>query len=176
MVKNLPPMWETWFDPWVEKIPGGRHGNPLCWEDPPGGGHGNPLQYSCLENPHGQRSLVSYSPWSRIGTLMKRWLESSRRGWGVYRSSKSSILPWSFISNYLFHCFAFCYALHPFLCYYWVLQLSMCVCAKSLQSCPTLCSAMDSNPPGSAVYGDSPGKNTGVDCHALLQEIFPTRG
>ena len=24
--------------------------------------HGNALQYSCLENPHGQRSLVSYSP------------------------------------------------------------------------------------------------------------------
>ena len=23
----------------------------------PGGGHGKPLQYSCLENPHGQRSL-----------------------------------------------------------------------------------------------------------------------
>ena len=29
---------------------------------PPGGGHGNPLQYSHLENPHGQRSLVGYSP------------------------------------------------------------------------------------------------------------------
>ena len=29
----------------------------------PGGGHGNPLQYSCLESPHGQRSLVGYSPW-----------------------------------------------------------------------------------------------------------------
>ena len=29
----------------------------------PGGGHGNPLQYSCLENPHGQRSLVGYNPW-----------------------------------------------------------------------------------------------------------------
>ena len=28
-----------------------------------GGGHGSPLQYSCLENPHGQRSLVGYSPW-----------------------------------------------------------------------------------------------------------------
>ena len=27
-----------------------------------GGGHGNPLQYSCLKNPHGQRSLVGYSP------------------------------------------------------------------------------------------------------------------
>ena len=24
----------------------------------PGGGHGNPLQYSCLENPHGQRRLA----------------------------------------------------------------------------------------------------------------------
>ena len=29
----------------------------------PAGGHGNPLLYSCLENPHGQRSLVGYSPW-----------------------------------------------------------------------------------------------------------------
>ena len=31
----------------------------------PGGGHGNPLQYSCLENPHGQRSLAGCSPWGR---------------------------------------------------------------------------------------------------------------
>ena len=30
---------------------------------PPGGGRGNPRQYSCLENPHGQRGLVGYSPW-----------------------------------------------------------------------------------------------------------------
>ena len=28
----------------------------------PGGGHGNPLQRSCMENPHGQRSLMGYSP------------------------------------------------------------------------------------------------------------------
>ena len=32
-------------------------------ETPPGGAHGNPLQYSCLENPHGQKCLVGYSPW-----------------------------------------------------------------------------------------------------------------
>ena len=31
----------------------------------PGEGNGNPLQYSCLENPHGQMSLASYSPWGR---------------------------------------------------------------------------------------------------------------
>ena len=29
----------------------------------PGEGKGYPLQYSCLENPHGQRSLAGYSPW-----------------------------------------------------------------------------------------------------------------
>ena len=32
---------------------------------PPGGGHGNSFHYSCLGNPHGQRSLVGYSPWGR---------------------------------------------------------------------------------------------------------------
>ena len=31
----------------------------------PGEGNDNPLQYSCLENPHGQRSLADYSPWGR---------------------------------------------------------------------------------------------------------------
>ena len=30
-----------------------------------GGGNGNPLQYCCLENPHGQRSLVGNSLWRR---------------------------------------------------------------------------------------------------------------
>ena len=30
-----------------------------------GEGNSNPLQYSCLENPHGQRSLGGYSPWGR---------------------------------------------------------------------------------------------------------------
>ena len=31
----------------------------------PEGGHGDPLQYSCLEKPHGQRSLVGCSPWGQ---------------------------------------------------------------------------------------------------------------
>ena len=29
----------------------------------------------------------------------------------------------------------------------------MCMCAKSLQSCPTLCDPMDCSPPGSSVHG-----------------------
>ena len=50
------------------------------------------------------------------------------------------------------------------------------VFAQLLQSCPTLCNPMDYNPPGSSVHGDSPGKNTGVGYHALLQGIFLTQG
>ena len=44
------------------------------------------------------------------------------------------------------------------------------------QSCLTLCDPMDCSPPDSFVHGDSPGKNTGVGCHVLLQGIFPTQG
>jgi len=35
---------------------------------------------------------------------------------------------------------------------------------------------MDYSPPGFFALGDSPGKNTGVGCHALLQGIFLTQG
>ena len=46
--------------------------------------------------------------------------------------------------------------------------------AKSLPSCPTLWDPMDCSPP--CCSWDSPGKNTGVGCHFLLQGIFPTQG
>ena len=49
------------------------------------------------------------------------------------------------------------------------------VCSVST-SCPTLCNTVDCSPPGSSLHGDSPGKNTGVGCHALLQGIFPSQG
>ena len=55
----------------------------------------------------------------------------------------------------------------------------ICVCAVLCfvaQSCPTLCDPVDCSLSGSSVHGDSPGKNTGVGCHALLQRIFPTQG
>ena len=35
---------------------------------------------------------------------------------------------------------------------------------------------MDCSLPGSSVRGNSPGKNTGVGCHALLHGIFLTQG
>ena len=46
----------------------------------------------------------------------------------------------------------------------------------SHSSYPTLCNPMDCSPPGSSVHGDSPGKNTRVGCHALLQGNLPNTG
>ena len=52
VVKNLPANAGDIRD--ADSIPGlGRS---------PGGEHGNLLQYSCLEDPHGQRSLAGFSP------------------------------------------------------------------------------------------------------------------
>ena len=48
-VENLPAMWETQFSPWVRKVPWRRQ-----WL----------LTLVHLSGePHGQRSLASYSPW-----------------------------------------------------------------------------------------------------------------
>ena len=55
----------------------------------PGGGHGNSFQFSCVANPHGQRSLAGYSPrgcteWDTTERLSTRhktglsWLVDSR--------------------------------------------------------------------------------------------------
>ena len=49
-------------------------------------------------------------------------------------------------------------------------------CVLSHFSRVQLCDPMDGSPPGSSILGDSPDKNTGVGCHALLQGIFPTQG
>ena len=51
MVKNLPVMQETWVQS-------------LGWEDPPEEEMATHSSILALKNPHGQRSLVGYSPWS----------------------------------------------------------------------------------------------------------------
>ena len=53
--------------------------------------------------------------------------------------------------------------------------LIMCQSVSRLVVCLTLCNPMDCSPPGSSVHGDSPGKNTGVGCHFLLQGIIQPR-
>ena len=47
------------------------HVQSLGWEDPLEKEMTTPPQYSCLENFHGQRSLVSYGPWV---TKNEKWL------------------------------------------------------------------------------------------------------
>ena len=59
----------------------------------------------------------------------------------------------------------------------WTLDLRLCSCLCLVtQLCPNLCHPMDCSPPDFSVHGDSPGKNTGADCHGLLQGIFTTQG
>ena len=49
-----------------------------------GGGHGSPLQNSCLENPHGQRSLAGYSPWGRNESDMTERLSAQHTAQVIY--------------------------------------------------------------------------------------------
>ena len=51
------------------------------------------------------------------------------------------------------------------------LECDLLSCVQLLAMPWTVCS-----PPGSSVLGDSPGKNTGVGCHALLQGNLPNPG
>ena len=80
MVKNLPAMRETWV--WS-----------LGWEDPPGGGRGNPHQYSCLEHPHGQRSLATVHGVTKSWTQLSNYIftQSSWTEGSLYIDSYS---PW----------------------------------------------------------------------------------
>ena len=78
--------------------------------------------------------------------------------------SKSSLNIWKFIVHVL---------LKPGLDS-WVCS-DVCILCLVAQSCLTPCDPMDCSPPGSSVYGASPGKNTGVGCHAFLQRMFSTQ-
>ena len=60
--------------------------------------------------------------------------------------------------------------------YQFYMKLLTCahVRARLLRSCLTPCDPMDCSLPGSSAHGDSPGKSTGVGCHAIRQGIFLT--
>ena len=94
------PLFNTWFGniPWRRNwsptplflwFPGGSDSKESAWNAgylvlipglrrSPGGRHDNPLPYFCLENPHGQRILASYSPWGHKEldmTEQLNWIE-----------------------------------------------------------------------------------------------------
>ena len=57
------------------------------------GGHDNPPQYSCLENPHGQRSLACCSPWSCKESDMTEWQSTAqhKRSNTVFKLCEASL-------------------------------------------------------------------------------------
>ena len=101
-----------------------------------GGGHGNPLQYSCLENPHGQRSLACYSPWA-----CKEWEMTKHKS--IKKKNKKTLLPF----------------LPPSILYVPVLWSHPCVCQHTLlfASLRRLCWAAETtDAPSSALPIDHP--------------------
>ena len=112
-----------------------------------GVGSGNPLQSSCWEN------SMDRGAWG-LQSIGSQTVGHDRMNEHMYVfwQSLRFLLSWQLIWIYLFG---------------FVLII---------QSCPILCDPMDCSLPGSSVHKDSPGKNTGVGCHALLQGIFPAQG
>ena len=68
---------------------------------PCGEGHGNPLQYSCLENPHGQRSLAGYSPRGHKDLDTTEWLSTAQHNMGPLEYTKQ-LLKGGIDNNVLF--------------------------------------------------------------------------
>ena len=60
----------------------------------PGERNGNPLQYSCLENPHGQKSLEGCSLWRRKELDTTEWLSTASHG----QRSLAGYSPWGWKS------------------------------------------------------------------------------
>ena len=57
-----------------------------------------------------------------------------------------------------------------------MVRISRAVCARSLQSCPTLCEPMDCSPPGSSVHGILQARILEYTAVLFSRETFPTQG
>ena len=140
-------------------------------ERSPGGGHNYPLQYSCPENPHGQRSLVGYSLWGHKELDTIELLSSSSSTRLIGKSSRPS--PLTYAKPFL--PFMWAEFSHPALpshswhCIGGFVRSSKqawpheappsgdaaAAAAKLLQSCPTLCDPIGRSPPGPSSLGFS---------------------
>ena len=104
----------------------------------PGGGHGNPLQYSCLGNPHGQRSLAGYSLW-----CLKELDTTERLSTMTYDVE---------------HIFIYLSALCISSLVRSLFKVCVCVHTKSLSSVQLFLTPWTCNQPGSSVHGISQGR------------------
>ena len=110
LVKNLPAMQETWV-------------LSLGWKKSPGEESGNPLQYSCLENPPGQRSLVGYTPWGCKESDITEWLSTSQFRPEIYLFLYYSNFLDIYVDNFMLHLLIYVDHFSS----YWVLEEKDCV-------------------------------------------------
>ena len=87
-------------------------------------------------------------------------IEVCKIGWWYFKILPNSL--WPFLILYICNLLLF-----------FLIKVSMCLSCSVM---PNSLQFQRLKPPGSSVHGDSPGKNTGVGCHALLQGIFLTQG
>ena len=102
------------------------------------GGHGNPLQYSCLENPHGQRSLAGYSSRSLAGYIS--------------RSHKESYLTEELDTQHI----VCTYRLNKKICHKLLIVKVGLWLSSVAQLYPTLCEPMNPSTPGLPVHHQLP--------------------
>ena len=122
----------------------------------PGGGHGNWLQYSCLENPMDRgawratvHGISKSGIWLSDQPQHSIWVKRIKEAWYI----TEFLLLEALLMNVVFTSTWWHRVRHN-----WTTEL------------------MDYRTAGLLYPWDSPGKNTGVSCHALLQGIFPTQG
>ena len=112
----------------------------------PRGGHVSPLSISCLENPHGQRSLVGYSPWGRKESDTTEGLSPAQHNkffssitechnGHCHRKSILKVFFWKRVQLYLAKCFPNLFAykscvgmMCAFMCVFSHTCVHVCVC------------------------------------------------
>ena len=84
------------------------------WKKSPRGGHGNSLQYSCLENPHGQRGLAGYIQ-SMGSQRVQTWLSDFYTHTCMFNSYICNT--YFYVSAWLGHKAPRCWAIHYSRCF-----------------------------------------------------------
>ena len=82
----------------------------------PGRGHCNPLQYSCLENPHGQRCPAGYSPWGHREWDTTERLSPAQHYYKVGSAAPPVNPPTVIISSISINVRNLCHNAHQILC------------------------------------------------------------
>ena len=126
-----------------------------------GGGNGNPIQYSCLGNPI-DRSLAAWShkEWvvtEHVHPTYKAFFWCLDQHLQFQQSEVALQRPCQDLNN-------------------WINHFGVSLVCLVAQSYPTLCDPWTVAWQAPLFMRDSPGKNTGVGFHVLLQGIFPTQG